>query len=256
MPKRQPKRRRKRYQPGSAYAGDVRPTGVLSLFSDPRTIRVVFILMALAMAGGGIGTVIGRGVLGNRNSKSSDLIPPTAEPGATAEPTEGTEVKQYDAPPPMAIDLNKRYVATIKTDLGDIEVELLPDKAPQTVNNFVFLARDGFYDGLIFHNVVEGFSVTAGDPACTAEKPSCRGDGGPGYTIPDELNDTHFQAGVVGMATRRDQPDSGGSQFFIALTESEQFNQFTAFGRVTSGLDVAQRVVVGTVIETIEIQEQ
>lgn len=256
MAKRQTKRRRKRYQPGSAYAGDVRPTGVLSLFSDPRTIRAVFILMALALAAGGLATVLGRGVLRGGGSDPGDFVLPTAEVSTTPQPDDGTGVKQYDGPPAMSIDLEAGYVATIRTDLGDIEVELLVEEAPETVNNFVFLARDGFYDGLTFHHVVEGFSATAGDPDCTAQNPTCRGDGGPGYTIPDESNDVAFEAGVLGLATRPDTLNSGGSQFFIALDESEQFDPFTAFGRVVSGLEVAEQLAGGTEIQTIEIQEQ
>jgi cyclophilin family peptidyl-prolyl cis-trans isomerase len=212
--------------------------------------------MALALAGGGIVGVFGRGALRGSGSSADDFVLPTAEAGTTPQPDDGTGVKQYDGPPAMSIDLESSYVATIKTGLGDIEVELLVKEAPETVNNFVFLARDGFYDGLTFHHVAGGFSATAGDPACTAQNPSCRGDGGPGYTIPDEPNDVPFEAGVLGMATRPDTPDSGGSQFFIALTESEQFDQFTAFGRIRSGLDVAEQLTTGTEIQTIEIQEQ
>ncbi|OGO52054.1 MAG: hypothetical protein A2148_06875 [Chloroflexi bacterium RBG_16_68_14] len=148
----------------------------------------------------------------------------------------------------MSIDPQKRYIATIKTQEGDIEVELFAVEAPQTVNNFVFLARDGFYDGLTFHQVQATFSAQAGDPACTAANASaCRGDGGPGYELTQEAPG-NFQEGVLGMAN--------ASQFFIALTNSEQFAAYTPFGRILSGLDVAESVAKGTEIQTIEIQEQ
>ena len=255
MAKQQSKRRRRRYQPGSAFAGDVRPTGVLSLVSDPRTIRIVFILMALALAAGGMTAVFGRNVIRGNSNPAGFVEPPDEDSGGTPA-ADDFEVTQYDAAPAMSIDPSRRYVATIQTEVGEIEVELLAAKAPETVNNFVFLARDGFYNGLVFHHVVEDFTATAGDPACTAEGQSCRGDGGPGYTIPDEVNDTPFETGVIGVATRPGVADSGGSQFFISLTDSEKFDQFTAFGRIISGLDVAEQVMSGTQIQTVKIEEQ
>ncbi len=138
-------------------------------------------------------------------------------------------------------------MAMIKTELGDIEVELLVSQAPETVNNFVFLVQDGFYDGLVFHYGDGTFSANAGDPACTVESSTCRGDGGPGYELTEDAPGD-FQRGVLGM--------SNASQFFIALTESEQFEGFTPFGQVVSGLEVAEQVMAGTGIQTIEIFEQ
>ncbi len=116
--------------------------------------------------------------------------------------------KQYSAPPEMVIDPSKRYTATINTDKGDIVIELFADKAPRTVNNFVFLARDGFYDGVTFHRVIDGFMAQGGDPTGT-------GSGGPGYKFADEFHPAlkHDGAGILSMANAG--PDTNGSQFFI-----------------------------------------
>ena len=254
MPKQQTKRRRKRHQAVSAYAGDVRPTGVLGFLGNPQMVRVVFIGMALALAVGGGVAIFGTGVVGGgRHSNPQGFVLPdeNVDPGVTPEPT----IERYDSPPALTIDPDKTYLATIETELGDIEIELFPGQAPQTVNNFVFLAQEGFYDGLIFHYVRDDFTVNAGDPSCTAGSFACSGTGGPGYTIPDEINDTPFKAGVLAVA--RDAPDSGGSQFFIALSDLPDLDgSYTAFGRVLSGLDVAAQLTVGTEIQTIQIQEQ
>ncbi len=138
--------------------------------------------------------------------------------------------------------------ATMDTAKGTMVIGFYPEKAPGHVRNFAKLAQEGFYDSLVFHFVEQGFSANAGDPACTTTSVSaCRGDGGPGYELTGgPLGD--FETGVLGMAN--------GSQFFIALTESEQFDDFTAFGRIVSGLDVAEQVTAGTAIETIEILVQ
>ena len=258
MPKQQTKRRRKRYQAISAYAGDVKPTGIFRAFGDIRFIRAVFIVMALALVvGGGFAAIFGTGVVGGVHSNPQGFVLPDEDddPDVTPEPT--TEVRLYTSPPPLSIDPEKTYLATIETELGDIQIELLPGQALQTVNNFVFLAQEGFYDGLIFHYAVEDFTVIAGDPSCTAGSSACRGTGGPGYTIPDEINDTPFEEGVLAMAIDLNAPDSGGSQFFITLSELPELDgSSTAFGRVLSGLDVAAQLRVGTEIRTIQIQEQ
>lgn len=140
--------------------------------------------------------------------------------------------QQYDSPPPMIIDPAKRYVATIATELGDIVVELHADKAPHTVNNFVFLARDGFYDGCLFHRVIKGFMAQAGDPTGT-------GRGGPGYRFADEIHPhlKHDGPGVLSMANAG--PDTNGSQFFITHAATPHLDgKHTVFGRVIDGLDV------------------
>lgn len=159
----------------------------------------------------------------------------------------------YQAPPPMTIDVKKTYVATIKTAKGDIVVELYPKDAPQTVNNFVFLARDGFYNNLTFHRVEPGFVIQGGDPLGT-------GTGGPGYTIPAEIKEKHSK-GAIAMARLPDQVnpkrDSSGSQFYITL-EATPFldGAYTAFGQVTQGMDVVQKIARGDVIQSISISEK
>jgi cyclophilin family peptidyl-prolyl cis-trans isomerase len=140
--------------------------------------------------------------------------------------------KKYAKPPAMAIDRVKRYSAKIKTDKGDITVQLHADKAPKTVNNFVFLARDHFYDGVIFHRVIDNFMAQAGDPTGT-------GTGGPGYKFADEFHPSlrHDGAGVLSMANAG--PNTNGSQFFLTHVATPWLdNKHTVFGRVTDGLDV------------------
>lgn len=156
---------------------------------------------------------------------------------------------QYDNAPPLTIDVSKTYIATIVTQKGEIELELSPEDAPISVNSFVFLAREGFYDCVIFHRVEPGFVIQGGDPTGT-------GTGGPGYTIPGEFAGSSFKTGVLGMARSR-EPDSGGSQFFIMLGASPGLDgQYTAFGHVTSGMDVVRQIAVGDQIETIKIEER
>jgi cyclophilin family peptidyl-prolyl cis-trans isomerase len=144
--------------------------------------------------------------------------------------------KQYDAPPPMVIDPSKRYVATISTDEGDIKIELFADKAPKTVNNFVFLARDGYYDGVTFHRVIKGFMAQGGDPTGS-------GRGGPGYKFGDEFHAAlkHDQPGILSMANAG--PNTNGSQFFITYTETPHLDgKHAVFGRVIEGMDVLEAI--------------
>lgn len=159
----------------------------------------------------------------------------------------------YDAPPDMQIDENKTYVTTISTVKGDIVVQLDASAAPQTVNNFVFLARQGFYDNLTFHRVEPGFVIQGGDPAGT-------GAGGPGYTIPAEIELLHVE-GAIAMARRGDQVNpqraSSGSQFYITLAPTPFLDgQYTAFGQVTEGMNVVQSIAIGDVINKITIAEE
>jgi len=143
------------------------------------------------------------------------------------------KMTQWSSPPEMQIDVNKRYTATLHTVKGAIVVELLPKEAPLTVNNFVFLARQGYYDGVTFHRVLPGFVAQGGDPTGT-------GSGGPGYYIPNETASgvTFDGEGLVAMANAG--PDTNGSQFFITYAPQPSLNGgYTIFGRVTSGMDVA-----------------
>ena len=247
MSNQQTRRRRKRYQPGSAYAGDVRPRGVFRVFGN---IQLFFIIGAAIMVGSlFIGGIIRSGSL-TGNSNSDNFIKPTdTDSTGTPEAQPTLAIKHYTGPPAMTIDPSKRYTATISTALGDVAIELFADQAPQTVNNFVFLANDGFYNGLTFWQVVPGFDAQAGDPGCQVGQTgdSCRGSGDPGYDLPQEKAGT-FEAGTIGMAN--------ASQFFIAFTGDTQFAQFTPFGRVTSGLDVARQITQGTAIDSITISAQ
>jgi peptidyl-prolyl cis-trans isomerase B (cyclophilin B) len=144
--------------------------------------------------------------------------------------------KQYNAPPPMTIDPNKKYTATIDTTAGEIKLELYPKDAPQHVNSFVFLARDGYYEGVIFHRVIPGFMIQGGDPTGT-------GSGGPGYKLKAEFNPRSHKRGVLSMA-RTSDPNSAGSQFFIMHEDSTFLdNQYTAFGMVTSGMETVDKIV-------------
>jgi len=142
----------------------------------------------------------------------------------------------YRQAPEMEIDLNKAYVATIETEKGDIEIELFADKVPNTVNNFVFLANQGFYDNTTFHRVLEGFMAQAGDPTGT-------GSGGPGYKFPDEFHPTlkHSDPGTLSMANSG--PNTNGSQFFITFAPTSWLdNGHTVFGQVVKGMDVLRKL--------------
>ncbi len=154
--------------------------------------------------------------------------------------------KRYSAPPEMQIETNRTYSATIKTNKGDIHLQLNPAEAPMTVNNFVTLARDGFYDNVTFHRVVPGFVIQGGDPTGT-------GSGGPGYKFKDEPVKRPYRAGTLAMANAG--PNTNGSQFFICLEDQPSLPpNYTIFGDVTSGMDVVRNIRQGDVISTITIQ--
>ena len=151
-------------------------------------------------------------------------------------------------PPAHEIDDTKRYRATIETDRGRIVLELDPQLAPTTVNNFVALARRGYYDGLTFHRVVPEFVVQGGCPEGT-------GRGGPGYRFADEPVRGEYTLGAVAMANAG--PDTNGSQFFICIDDcrSKLAKSYNLFGHVTEGVDVAQAVTVGDVMRSVTIDE-
>jgi len=187
-------------------------------------------------------------------------------PAATAVPT--TEAapapvagKQYPAAPPMTIDVKKTYIATIKTPRGDIVIKLRPDLAPETVNSFVFLARDGYYNGLTWHRVLADFMAQGGDPTGT-------GMGGPGYTVKGEFTDkvSFDKPGYVAMARPGNDVNGNGSQFFITTAPATYLdNQYTIFGEVTAGQDIVKGIPLrdpasattpGEAMESITISEQ
>lgn len=170
--------------------------------------------------------------------------------------------RQYDAPPEMTIDESATYEATITMASGQsFVIELYPQSAPQTVNSFIFLAEEGWFDGVTFHRVLPDFVAQTGDPTGT-------GVGGPGYTLPLEIDESlsHAEPGMVAMARGQD-PDSAGSQWYITLGDASPLDgQYTIFGRVIEGLDVVQELTPrdpssnpaappGDVIESVTIEQ-
>ena len=157
--------------------------------------------------------------------------------------------KQWNGPPAMQIDPETAYYATIETDRGTIELELYPQHAPQTVNNFVFLAREGFYDGVTFHRVIGNFMIQGGCPTGT-------GTGGPGYRFEDEVknNPLKHETGVISMANAG--PNTNGSQFFITHSPQPHLDgRHTVFGAVSSGQDVVDAVRQGDRMTKVTIRE-
>jgi cyclophilin family peptidyl-prolyl cis-trans isomerase len=158
--------------------------------------------------------------------------------GGTSSNTTPGALKQWSTPPAMQIDTSKTYFATVDTTLGTFKIQLFADEAPETVNNFVFLSQQGFYDGVIFHRIIETFMIQTGDPTGT-------GTGGPGYEFADELPPKHsYDPGIVAMANAG--PNTNGSQFFICTgPDAESLNNYpnyTQFGEVIDGMDVVQKI--------------
>ncbi|MDA7548027.1 peptidylprolyl isomerase [Acidimicrobiia bacterium] len=145
-----------------------------------------------------------------------------------------SDEKVYSSMPEMSIDQSKSYTALIQTSMGDLSVEFFSDTAPITVNNFISLSNDGYYDNIIFHRVISGFMIQGGDPSGTGH-----GEYGkfPGYTFEDELNNQQpYEKGILAMANAG--PNTNGSQFFIMHVDYPLPYQYTIFGKVTDGLDV------------------
>jgi len=156
---------------------------------------------------------------------------------------------QWKNPPEMQIDPKKSYQAKMETSKGLIKIELYPEHAPKTVNNFVFLAKEGFYDGIIFHRVINDFMIQGGDPTGT-------GAGGPGYKFEDELkgNPLKHETKVISMANAG--PNTNGSQFFITHSPQPHLDgKHTVFGKVINGADVVDAIQQGDRIEKVEISE-
>ncbi|MGH8928841.1 MAG: peptidylprolyl isomerase [Acidimicrobiia bacterium] len=165
--------------------------------------------------------------------------------------------KQYASQPELAIDVDKTYIAQLDTNHGPITIKLQAERAPQTVNNFVFLANEGFYDDVIFHRVVPGFVIQGGDPTGT-------GRGGPGYKFRDELDKPGaYGRGTVAMANAG--PNTNGSQFFVCLADVGLPHAYTIFGEVTAGMEAvdsiaalptrSERPVEDAVINRVQISE-
>jgi cyclophilin family peptidyl-prolyl cis-trans isomerase len=260
----QTQRRRKVYREGelSGEATRLKPKGAFRVFSN---YQVFAIIGVIAMVGGlAISAFyVGGGQARNPDGsvRGQDVIRTTPEPGQTPSTGASSNIKQYSSAPPMTIDPNKTYVATINTGKGSFKIALDAKDAPNTVNNFVFLARDGYYDGVSFHRVIEDFVAQTGDPTGT-------GSGGPGYTLDVENADQPFTEGTVGMAKPADASSpNNGSQFFITLTDTPTLEgRNTVFGHVTDGLDVVKELTArdpqlvqdpppGDRIESITIEE-
>lgn len=192
---------------------------------------MLFSITATMIVGG-----VGQGTDDQPLSGSTATVGPSPQAAtATAAPaasgTPGT-VRSYNAPPAMQLDPTKQYEALIRTEKGDVRVQLLAGDAPGHVNNFVFLARNRFFDGLTFHRVLAGFMAQGGDPKGD-------GTGGPGYSLPAERNALPLDAGVLAMATS--SQGVSGSQFFITLAPQPQLaEEFTVFGRVVEGFEVVR----------------
>jgi peptidylprolyl isomerase len=210
----------------------------------PQGVSPAGIIAAVAV----IAVLVVLGLMLAQSSGRPQVVEPTVPPFAVATPVTGSvpgplpaDVAArngfYTAPPPMIIDPTRTYLATIMTPRGNIVIRLRPDLAPETVNNFVFLAREGFYDGITWHRVLRGFMAQGGDPTGT-------GAGGPGYTIRDEFGpDMIFdRPGIVAMA-RTAMPNSAGSQFFITTAPATHLNgQYTIFGEVIEGQEIVNGI--------------
>lgn len=221
---------------------------------------VVRIRLALLCLGALIIAALAIACSGSSSSERPSSQQLTASTSVPTPPSAASTPKRYSSPPPVTIDPAKTYTATIKTAKGDIVIRLRPDLAPNHVNSFVFLAREGFYNGVTFHRVIPGFVAQAGDPTGT-------GSGGPGYVLKSEFSSVPYDRGIVGAARTAD-PNSAGSQFYITYARATNLDgQYTVFGEVIQGMDVADNLTPrdpsrtpnappGDTIITIEIKEQ
>jgi len=201
----------------------------LAKAKQQQTIRIVAIA-AIAVA---IVAIVW--VIASSQKKPTQATTSGTTPAVVQTTTRGG-TKQYSSAPPMQIDKAKQYTATVKmANGGEFVIQLYPDKAPITVNSFVFLARQGYFDGLTFHRVLEGFMAQGGDPTGT-------GGGGPGYQFVNENSDLTFdKPGVLAMANAG--RDTNGSQFFITFSPQTRLDgAYTIFGQVTNGMDVVNAI--------------
>jgi peptidylprolyl isomerase len=174
-------------------------------------------------------------------SKLPPLPPPSPPPQVPPAPVNKPNVidkKMYTTQPPMAINQNKKYTATLKTDAGEIVVELAAEETPITVNNFVFLAREKFYDGTVFHRAIKDFMIQGGDPEGT-------GAGSPGYKFADEKFTGAYTRGTVAMANSG--PNTNGSQFFIMHQDNSLPSNYVIFGKVISGMETVDKIALAPV---------
>jgi peptidylprolyl isomerase len=253
------KRSKKKYVPPSVQARQQRKRAEAQAASTRRSWWIgggaAVVLVAVIVV---LWFPVGPGRAGTATPAPTLVSTPTlrSTPTPIAASSDGPTVERagmYSAPPEMQIDPEKTYYATISTAKGNIVVQLDASAASLTVNNFVFLAREGFYDGLTFHRVEPGFVIQGGDPLGD-------GTGGPGYTVPAEIGLPHT-AGAIAMARQSDavNPEraSSGSQFYITLAPTPQLDgAYTVFGQVIEGMDVVLATEVGDVIESISITEE
>lgn len=194
---------------------------------------VLLMTAALFISGCGNNNNKSNNSTGNNSSNSSS----TEQNTSTTQPQETPKSMSWDSPPAMEIDSNKSYTAEVTTNKGSFTIELFAKDAPKTVNNFVFLSRQGFYDNVIFHRIIETFMIQSGDPLGV-------GTGGPGYQFEDEVTNYQYEPGIVAMANSG--PNTNGSQFFICTgADSISLNSqpnYTIFGKVTSGMDIVEKI--------------
>ncbi|TAK66566.1 MAG: peptidylprolyl isomerase [Dehalococcoidia bacterium] len=235
-------RRRKAYSPTlSSTATSVKPTGAFRFFANYRLFAVAGALVllggyALSVTSGGRASAHGVGGSNRQSIEVGNGVERADASTGDGEPTRVPRtIKQYLSAPPNTVDPAKRYLAVVSTERGDVQVELFPREAPLAVNNFIFLARDGFYDGVAFHRVIPGFVAQAGDPTGT-------GIGGPGYDLPFEPSGRPFEAGVLAVARPSEAAaPNNGSQFFFALGRQPALDgRSTVIGRVISGIEVLE----------------
>lgn len=246
---RQESPRSRSYKLGGTSPNEIyKPGFPMSLLGNVRLFAIIGVLVIFSFV------VVA--VLSNRTSNSNaatDLPTPTptssatVDPAATVSPSATAAPKQFTAAEAV-VDATKQYTATIKTSKGDIVLKLFADKAPNTVNSFVFLAQKGYFDGIAFHRVVKNFVVQGGDPTGT-------GSGGPGYSTKDEPNQELNKAGTLSMA-KVGGASEFGSQFFINVKDNPSLdytnpsaNKFYPFAEVTSGMDIVNAIAnspVGT----------
>jgi cyclophilin family peptidyl-prolyl cis-trans isomerase len=194
-----------------------------------RTKRISLLLLIAAVC-------VFLAACGSKTSPNTGKTP-TATPAVdTGKPSN----KSWTSAPAMTINPTKTYVATFDTSKGSFKVQLLAEDAPKTVNSFVFLSKEGFYNNVVFHRILQNFMIQTGDPTGS-------GTGGPGYTIPDELlsNPNKYATGTVAMANTG-KPNTGGSQFFICMNDEcgglNNMPNYTIFGTVSNGFDIVQKI--------------
>lgn len=212
----------------------------------PAYLAAAVVLLVLVL----IGWSLGGGSATTATNGSAMPMTVVSEPAEAAQPDLPTD-GLYTAAPPMTIDVSKNYTATITTPRGDIVIKLRPDLAPQTVNSFIFLSREGYYDGLTWHRVIADFMAQGGDPTGT-------GGGGPGYTVPAEFSDVSFdRPGILAMARPGNDINGNGSQFFITTAPATYLDgQYTVFGEVISGQEIVDGIPLRDPMMATEPGEQ